>query len=602
MTTTLGTPPAIPGLATDDMTVRRLDFLPVALAFLRKMGVAEIIDAAIPPPVPGPQSALSLALGLPPPVPPPSVGVCAEGMILNILEGRVALSQMETWLRGLDIGTLWGHDIQPTQFTDDRLARSLDALFGAGLETLYSQIVVRLAQVFCVKFDRLHFDTTSLSTFGAHAVPDDAPGPRAVHGDSKDHRPDLLQWIFGMTVQQDGLPVLSTLLDGNTADSLAHRAHLELLATQVNDPSTTTFLSDSKGCNAESLGLLRYLGFHFTTLLPHTFAAHEDVIKAALAQPDAWCELANTQTGTKPARVWRGCVVPIILPMLWPDAEGEGAACEARFRALVVHSTELARTHADAQAARIGKERQQLAKQCACLSTANYACRADAEAAAKSFIADHAVEGLTLSTTIEEASVRQKRTHRGRPRSDEGPTFLTVYRVVGTVADDAAAQAAQARNHGLFVLVISHTIGPDHPATTTFEEYHGQEVVEAGFRWIKGPGQVSPILLQTPARIAALSFLFTVTLLLYRLLQREIRRAMATTEQIVPGPNRVKTQRPTTQTMMNLFAGIYVVRAKTPAGALAWLVGWTPLHAQILSWLDLPLDLYRPAQEILGDT
>ena len=602
MTTTLGTPLAVPALAADDMTVCRLSFLPVALAFLRKMGVAEIIDAAIPPPAPGPQSALSLSLGLPPPVPPPSVGVCAEAMILNILEGRVALSQMETWLRGLDVGTLWVPDVQPAQFTDDRLARGLDALFHAGLETLYSQIVAKLVQVFCVRFDRLHFDTTSLRTFGAHAVPDDAPGPRAVHGYSKDHRPDLLQWVFGMTVQQDGLPVLSTLLDGNTADSLAHRAHLELLATQVSDPLSTTFVSDSKGCNAESLGLLRYLGFHFTTLLPHTYAAHEDVIQTALAQPDAWCELANKQTGTKPARVWRGCEVPIILPMLWPDADGEDAPCEARFRALVVHSTELARTHADSQAARLDKVRQQLAKQCVRLSKANHACRADAEATAKSFIADHATEGLALSTTTEEASVRQKRTHRGRPRTDEVPTYLTVYRVVATVTDDAAAQAAQARSHGLFVLVTSHLIGPDHPATTTFEEYHGQEVVEAGFRWIKGPGQVSPILLQTPARIAALSFLFTVTLLLYRLLQREIRRVMATPERTVLGPNRVPTKRPTTQTVMNLFAKIYVVRAKTPAGALAWLVGWTPLHAQILSWLGLPLDLYRPAQEIRGDT
>ena len=130
--------PVLPLAATDGLTVHRLDFLPIALAFLRKLNVAATIDAAIPAPPPGPRSALAQALGLPPPKPPPSVGVCAEAMILNILEGRVALSSMEMWLRGLDLGSLWGPDVQPAQFTDDRLARSLDGIFEAGPETLYS--------------------------------------------------------------------------------------------------------------------------------------------------------------------------------------------------------------------------------------------------------------------------------------------------------------------------------------------------------------------------------------------------------------------------------------------------------------------------------
>ena len=42
---------------------RRLDFLPIALAFLRKLRVAEIIDEALPMPAPGPQSAIAAALG-----------------------------------------------------------------------------------------------------------------------------------------------------------------------------------------------------------------------------------------------------------------------------------------------------------------------------------------------------------------------------------------------------------------------------------------------------------------------------------------------------------------------------------------------------------
>ena len=234
-------------------SVRRLDFLPIALAFLRKLRVAEIIDEALPMPAPGPQSAIAAALGVPPPLPPPSVGTCAEAMILNLLEGRVALCQMEEWLRGLAMQSLWGDHVQPAQFTDDRLALTLDRLFAFGTETLYSQIVVELVRVFHVKTHRLHFDTTSLMTYGAHDLPDELPGPRPARGYSKDHRPDLLQWVFGMTVNHEGLPIVSTLQDGNTADPLVHRDHLEILRARAVDPTTTTFVFDSKGCNAEGL-------------------------------------------------------------------------------------------------------------------------------------------------------------------------------------------------------------------------------------------------------------------------------------------------------------------------------------------------------------
>jgi len=593
----------LPPIVDATPTVRRLDFLPIALTFLRKLRVAELIDAAIPPRPPGPQSAIAAALGMPPPVPPPSVGTCAEAMILNVLEGRVALCQMEDWLRGLAVDTLWGPEVQPAQFTDDRLALALDALFAAGTETLYSQIVVELVRAFHVSLDRLHFDTTSLSTYGAHAVPDALPGPRAVPGYSKDHRPDLLQWVFGMTVQHEGLPILSTLQDGNTADSLVHRAHLDLLQARVLDPTTTTFVFDSKGCNAESLGLLRAVGFHATTLMPHTFADHATLVSQALATPADWCELARRpgETQDDPERLWRGCAVPHPMTLRWPDpdGDGEGSLCQEKFTALVVHSSELQRTHAHAAAERRVRARTRLRAPIASLAATAFACADDAAAAADRFVRAHPVEGLILRSTTTPATVTAPR-RRGRPRTGELPVTTVVHRVVVTVEDDVAVQQAQHARDGMFILLTSRRLNGAYPATKVFEEYQGQQVVEAGFRWLKGPGQVAPIFLQTPARIDALSFLFTVTLLLYRLVQREMRQALDRTGQTIPGPNRVPTRRPTTQALMRRLTEIYLVTVPTPTGPRTSLAGWLPLHAQILHALDLPPDLYLDAAKIRG--
>lgn len=580
-------------------SVRRLDFLPIALAFLRKLRVAELIDAVIPRPKPGPQSAIAAALGLPPPKPPPSVGTCTEAMILNILEGRVALCQMEDWLRGLPVDGFWGPDVQPAQFTDDRLAQALDALFAAGTESLYSQIIVELIRVFHVAVDRLHFDTTSLLTFGAHDVPEGLAGPRAAHGYSKDHRPDLLQWVFGMTVQHEGLPRVSTLQDGNTGDPLVHRAHLELLRARALDPSTTTFVFDSKGCNAEGLGLLRSVGFHAVTLLPHTFALHATLIDQALQSPAAWIELAKRpgETQDDPERLWRGCVVPCEMTLRRPCAEGEGDAYTETFHAIVVRSSALQRAHEHAAERRRNRAQRQLQGPIQRLRAETFACEQDAQSAAERFVRKHTVPGLRVQTTVHREQVPVPR-RRGRPRAEAVQETTTAYRIAATIEEDLSTQHAARERQGLFVLVTSRVIDARYPATKVFGDYQGQDVVEAGFRWLKGPGQVAPILLRTPARIEALSFLFTVTLLLYRLLQREIRRALAQTTETVPGPNRVPTQRPTTQALMRRFTELYLVSVATGGGTRTWLSGWKPFHDQVLRWLNLPPDLYSSLAKI----
>jgi transposase len=170
----------------------------------------------------------------------------------------------------------------------------------------------------------------------------------------------------------------------------------------------------------------------------------------------------------------------------------------------------------------------------------------------------------------------------------------TVYRASIALQDDREAQQAESQQQGLFVLLTSRIPDERYPASRVLADYQGQEVVEAGFRWIKSPGQVAPLLLHTPARIESLAFLFTVTLLLYRLLQREIRRALSESEQTVPGPNRVPTRRPTTRSLMRLFHEVYLVRIQTDAGSRTRLVGWKPVHDQVLALLGLPPDLYHP--------
>ena len=47
--------------------------------------------------------------------------------------------------------------------------------------------------------------------------------------------------------------------------------------------------------------------------------------------------------------------------------------------------------------------------------------------------------------------------------------------------------------------------------------------MEPGFRWIKNPAAIAPVWLEKPERIAALAMLTVIGLLVYSLIQRQVR-------------------------------------------------------------------------------
>jgi hypothetical protein len=56
--------------------------------------------------------------------------------------------------------------------------------------------------------------------------------------------------------------------------------------------------------------------------------------------------------------------------------------------------------------------------------------------------------------------------------------------------------------------------------------------VEPGFRWIKNPAAISPVWLEKPKRIAALAMLTVVGLLVYALIQRQVRQYLLLHDQL----------------------------------------------------------------------
>ncbi len=111
---------------------------------------------------------------------------------------------------------------------DDRVGRMLSRLFDADRASLLTRLVLDAVQTFDIDLSRLHNDSTSLQLSGAYDTADGqerggTPTPAARYGFSKDHRPDLKQLVWILTVTADGAaPITFRVADGNTADVTTH--------------------------------------------------------------------------------------------------------------------------------------------------------------------------------------------------------------------------------------------------------------------------------------------------------------------------------------------------------------------------------------------
>ncbi len=93
---------------------------------------------------------------------------------------------------------------------DDRIARCLTRLFDADRASLLTELMVGVIKTFDIDCTQLHNDSTSVTFAGAYAGASrlkrgDKEVADITFGHNKDHRPDLKQLVWILTVAADSL-------------------------------------------------------------------------------------------------------------------------------------------------------------------------------------------------------------------------------------------------------------------------------------------------------------------------------------------------------------------------------------------------------------
>lgn len=521
--------------------------LPLVLGVVRKLNVAALIDTFCPP---HPAHVLSCGRGV-------------EALLLAILDGHHALYKVGTRLEERGMFPLLQPGLTRTSLHDYRLGQILDGLFAANLNRLFGAIALNALEVYAISTPWLHQDTTTITLYGAYeGEPSRGDGPvppRPAYGHSQDGHDDLKQVLLSLGVSSDGLPLRLGVREGNTSDSTETPVAIEeCLALGLN--GVHGIVADSKAYCKRTLGLCLEQRVGLITLVPRTCAVRQEL--EAWGQQHGPLPLLLEKPGRtrqESLRRWHGASVVRQVEVEYADGR---LAVEA-IRFLVVHSSQLAQQAAMAYSAAQAKEAERITEHIRRVEARWFACAADAEAA----IADY--EGReqgrrgrkprlwrshALHYRVVAVSAPAKRTRRGRPPKAEAPQVEVRYRLA--VHTQALIPSEDA--HGWTVLAT--TVQPEVCSDTEMLQAYQEQntTVEPGFRWIKNPAAISPVWLEKPERIAALAMLTVVGLLVYAVIQRQVRRYLRDHDRQIPG-NKGPTAMPTAAVVFALFTPVMLV-------------------------------------------
>jgi transposase len=524
------------GLVLPTIAAYPVQHLPIVKAYADKIGVVEAINAVVP-------TEMAIA-----------PGTIVLGMILDTLSGRSPLYRLEEFFTHQDRALLLGKGVEPEAFQDDTVGRGLERLYDTGTMQVFTACAVRADRVFGFDKRYVHFDTTSMTVYGDYRPPEEAEESevpfRITYGYSKDKRPDLKQFVLSTLCVDRAVPLWGQPEDGKAADKTVNNTRLSDIATCLAQhgvaPGATIDVADAALGTEDNLTALG--DTLFIPRLPATYSECGRLIAEAVAH-NPWegvGVLASTQP-TKPRPVTSYKVY-----------EGAVTLYGTAYRAVVVHSSAQDKRRQQRRERDIQASQSTLQSAVRTAERQEYFCRADADAAAAQLRAAHTAYHR-VDVIVEERPIYG----RGRPSAHQPrPIKALRYRLKITIKPDTERIRQREEEAGCFVLLTNVPTAGDlaqsaRDILTVYKEQHG---TEQNYGFLKDPVIVNSLFLKKPERIEALGFVLLLALLIWRVIERTMRRHVDTTRRPLPGWDKKATERPTAFMMVTKFTGVIVLK------------------------------------------
>ena len=191
-------------------------------------------------------------------------------LIYNLTAGKYPLSELAPWVEQLDPRCIGYPQLALVRVSDDRFARALDKLYQTDRACLMTRLVVKMIETFELELDRLHNDSTTVKAFGKIAGKT-RTGVELKRGHSKDHRPDLKQLVFSLSLSADGaVPIQHKVYAGNRTDDTTHIETWTTLRA-LHTRADFLYVGDAKLCTDHQLATIVAQGGRVITSVPETW-------------------------------------------------------------------------------------------------------------------------------------------------------------------------------------------------------------------------------------------------------------------------------------------------------------------------------------------
>jgi len=471
-------------------------------------------------------------------------------LVYNLIIGKYPLYKLPEWVEAIDLRCTHAHNYEHISFNDDRFGRMLDKLYDVDRASLLTELVLFFVKEFNINLDQLSNDSTTVKAFGKYPGRT-STGLALKKGHSKDHRPDLKQLLFSLTVSGDGAVAIHyKCYPGNVTDDKTHIETWESLK-EIARRADFLYVADSKLCTDEQLSHIVKNGGRAVTIIPE----HWQEVKS-------FKETLGTTKKQKEI-IWRRTV-----PGKHEEEKeyfsvfkGQHVTIKKGHRIHWIYSSEKRKRDRKKREARLKKVEQSLSELNGNINKRNLKTKEAILQAANQILAEHNLREcfhISIGETKEKSTVQASRGRPGKKTKfrTQVNTLLTL-----TWTQKKSALKQEAQTDGVFPLLCT-----DHGLTAkeVLKAYKYQPRLEKRFSQFKTIHNASPLLFKKVERIEANMFGFFIAFAIQGLIEREVRNKM--TEQKIEKlrvyPEQRDATHPTTCKILDRFENICLYKIK----------------------------------------
>lgn len=458
-----------------------------------------------------------------------------------------------------------GKGVEPKHLNDDKMGRVMDILFENGLSLIFLKIALSVVKKYQILTNFSHLDSSSFSLHGQYLdintiankkneLSEVEPAPITItKGYSRDHRPDLKQFIIDLIVSGDGdIPIFLRVGDGNEQDRAVFGKIAKDYKSMVD--FETMIVGDSALYTENNLQLMSDI--KWLSRVPLSIKVAKELINKVSAK--------DLEKST-------------IEGYSWQEVESNYGGIKQRW--LLVESQKRQASDQIKLLEKIDKEKAKAVKKLNSLMKKKFTSSEEAREIANQFSKSLKYHQIAEIKIEETCSKTQKKTKIPQ----------NIYRLTASLEINQTQVDELQKRAGRFILATNELNKSKFSCDDILIKYKEQQAPERGFAFLKDPlFFADSVFLKSPQRVETMAMLMGLCLLVYSLGQRELRRQLREAQTGLKNQLGKLTERPTLRWIFQCFQGIHLV----VLGGVKQIVNLTEERKLILSFFSYSCQKY----------